>query len=125
MFVTAFFGVLEPHTGRFRYVNAGHPPAILVSSQKSKAVERLRTTGKALGLEEKAHWGQKIVRLAPGDLLVLYTDGITEAQNLQGKFFGEQHLVEVIRSKYGHSAHEIRMRCSMSAQLRRRHASPG
>jgi serine phosphatase RsbU (regulator of sigma subunit) len=107
MFVTAFFGVLEPHTGRFRYANAGHPPAILVRSQKSKPVERLRTTGMALGLEERAHWGQKVVRLAPGDMLVLYTDGITEAQNPQGRFFGEQNLVEVIRSKYGFPAHEI------------------
>jgi sigma-B regulation protein RsbU (phosphoserine phosphatase) len=107
MFVTAFFGVLEPHTGRFRYANAGHPPAVLVSGQKSKRVERLRPTGMALGLEERAHWGQKIARLAPGDLLVLYTDGVTEAQNSQGRLFGEQNLVEVVRSKYGCPVHEI------------------
>jgi DNA-binding NarL/FixJ family response regulator len=108
MFVTTFFGVLEPHTGRFRYANAGHPPACLVSSQKGKKpVDRLAPTGMALGILPQAQWQQKIAKLYPGDVLLLYTDGITEAQNPQGSFFGERRLMEVFRSKSGCSAREI------------------
>lgn len=107
MFVTAFYGVLEPHTGRMRYVNAGHPPACLVSTHRSKPVDRLGPTGKALGLIENSHWQQKICRLGPGDVVVLYTDGITEAQNPRGEFFGEGRLMEVIRSKSHRPAAEI------------------
>ena len=107
MFVTAFYGVLEPSLGRFRFVNAGHPPGLLFSRQKAKLVDQLRPTGPALGLLEKTHWRQKIVRLAPGDILLLYTDGITEAQNQHGHFFGEQRLLDVARSLVGRTAYDI------------------
>ncbi len=98
MFVTAFYGVLEPDTGRLRYVNAGHNPPYLVSSQKGKPVDRLRGTGMALGVMEDATWQQKTIKFSPGDTLVMYTDGITEAQNERGEFFGEQRLMEVVRT---------------------------
>ncbi len=107
MFVTAFYGVLEPHTGRLRYVNAGHPPACLVSTHRSKPVDRLGPTGRALGLIENSHWQQKICRLGPGDVLVLYTDGISEAQNPGGEFFGEGRLMEIIRANSSRPAEEI------------------
>jgi serine phosphatase RsbU (regulator of sigma subunit) len=108
MFVSAFYGVLEPHTGRIRYANAGHPSACLVSSQKGKKpVDRLAPTGMALGIMSQAQWQQKIARLNPGDVLLLYTDGITEAQNPQGTFFGEGRLMEVLRSKSSCSAGTI------------------
>jgi sigma-B regulation protein RsbU (phosphoserine phosphatase) len=107
MFVTTFFGVLEPHTGRLRYVNAGHHPPYLISTQKGKSIDRLNPTGMALGVVDGAHWQQKIVKLSAGDILILYTDGITEAQNSQGVFFGEQRLLEVVRSKNCCSAREI------------------
>jgi sigma-B regulation protein RsbU (phosphoserine phosphatase) len=108
MFVSAFYGVLEPHTGRIRYANAGHPAACLVSFQKGKKpVDRLAPTGMALGIMPQAQWQQKIARLHPGDVLLLYTDGITEAQNPQGAFFGEGRLMDVLRSKSHCSAGEI------------------
>jgi DNA-binding NarL/FixJ family response regulator len=108
MFVSAFYGILEPHTGRFRYVNAGHPPVCLVSHQKGKKpVDRLVPTGMALGLMERAQWQQKMCRLYPGDVLLFYTDGITEAQNKHDVFFGEARLMEVLRSKSHLSAQEI------------------
>ena len=108
MYVTAIFGVLEPHSGRFIYANAGHPPAILASTQRGKvSFERLRGTGMALGVSESAEWKQKIARMAPGDYLVLYSDGITEAQNRHGVFYGENRLVEMIQSKIGRSAREM------------------
>jgi serine phosphatase RsbU (regulator of sigma subunit) len=107
MFVTAFFGVLEPHTGRLRYVNAGHPPPLMVSSTKGKPVDQLRATGMALGMVEKATWQQKVVKFSPGDVLLLYTDGITEAQNSDGEDFGDDNLFDVVLPRRSSSAQEL------------------
>jgi DNA-binding NarL/FixJ family response regulator len=107
MFVSAIYGILEVGTGRFRFVNAGHPPGLLFSMQKGKPQDYLRTTGMALGMIERAHWQQRIVKFSPGDVLLLYTDGISEAQNRAGEFFGEQNLIEVLRACNGKSAYEI------------------
>jgi DNA-binding NarL/FixJ family response regulator len=107
MFVTAFYGVLEPDTGRLRYVNAGHNPPYLISSSRGKPVDQLRGTGMALGVEEDATWNQKIIKFAPGDLLLMYTDGITEARNSQGRYFGEQRIFDIAQAKKGRSAREI------------------
>jgi DNA-binding NarL/FixJ family response regulator len=107
MFVTAFYGVLEPDTGRMRYVNAGHNPPYLMSDQKGKPFDRLRATGMALGVMEDAVWKQKVIRFSPGDVLLLYTDGITEAQDTQGRFYGERRLQDVMRSIGSRPAEEI------------------
>ena len=104
MFVTAFFGVLEPDTGRLRYVNAGHNPPYLFSFKKSKPVETLSPTGMALGVMPNAHWDQKMVKFLSGDMLVLYTDGITEAQDSAGRFFGSQRLSRIVRAQHGRPA---------------------
>ena len=97
MFVTAFYAVLEQNTGRLRYVNAGHNPPILISNKKGKEVDRLQSTGMALGVMGEMIWKQKVARLLPGDLLVMYTDGVTDAQDSHGQFYGEQRLLQVIR----------------------------
>jgi sigma-B regulation protein RsbU (phosphoserine phosphatase) len=107
MFVTAFYAVLEPDTGRMRYVNAGHNPPYLISSQKGKPFDRLRATGMALGVMEDSVWGQKVVKFSPGDVLLLYTDGVTEAQDQLGRFYGERRLQDVLRSYGSRPAEEI------------------
>ncbi len=107
MFVTAFYAVLEPETGRMRYVNAGHNPPYLISSQKGKPFDRLRATGMALGVMDDSVWQQKVVRFFPGDVLLLYTDGVTEAQNNAGNFYGEKRLQAVLRSLGSRPANEI------------------
>ncbi len=107
MFVTAFYGVLEPDTGRMRYVNAGHNPPYLYSTQKKKTVDWLRSTGMALGVMEDATWGQKVVKFFPGDVLLLYTDGITDAQDKTGRYYGERRLQDVVRSMRDCSANAI------------------
>lgn len=108
MFVTALFGILEPHTGRFIYASAGHPPGYLIHAQRGReSVEELRPTGMALGVSEKAQWRQKIARLAPGDFLILYTDGITEAENTAAEFFGSERIQELALNCIGCSAREI------------------
>ena len=107
MFVTVFFGVLEPDTGRLRYVNAGHNPPYLFSFKKSKPVESLPPTGMALGVLPNTHWEQKMIKFTPGDMLLLYTDGVTEAQDTAGRFFGPDRLLKIARALHGRSAAEV------------------
>jgi serine phosphatase RsbU (regulator of sigma subunit) len=108
MFVTAFYGILEPHTGRLVFANAGHPPGCLISTRRGKeSIDRLRPTGMALGVTEEARWRQKEVRMSPGDVLVLYTDGITEAQNPNEVFFEEDRMIESVLRKMGGTAQQI------------------
>lgn len=106
-FVTAFLGVLEPNTGRFRYVNAGHMPPLLLSAQKGKSVDHLGRTGMALGVMKEATWQQKMVKFIPGDFMLLYTDGILDAQNPGGEFYGEPRLLQSARTMAGASARQI------------------
>jgi DNA-binding NarL/FixJ family response regulator len=107
IFVTAFYGVLEQKLARLRFVNAGHPPALLVCSRGAKPIDQLKPTGAALGMLEKTHWRQKVVKFQPGDILFLYTDGITEAQNPSGDFYGIQRLMRVLRAAAGQPAKAI------------------
>jgi sigma-B regulation protein RsbU (phosphoserine phosphatase) len=97
-FVTVFYAVLDPATGRLVYSNAGHTPPIVVNANTGDVIHRLEHTGKPLGLFEEEIWEQKAVELVPGDLMVIYTDGITEAQNEEGEFFDEIRLVESVQS---------------------------
>ena len=61
----------------------------------------------ALGVAQDVTWAQEGVQLVPGDVLVLYTDGVTEARNAQGAFFGEDRLLESVRADLGRSAQDI------------------
>lgn len=110
MFVTTFLLVLEPHTGRMVYANAGHPPGFLLNSRNGKtSIETLRPTGMVLGVSEQASWKQKSIRIAPGDLLVLYSDGITEMQDQQGNFFGEERLLDTLLANQTSSARQVQL----------------
>jgi serine phosphatase RsbU (regulator of sigma subunit) len=103
-FVTAFLGILEPTTGRLRYVNAGHIPPVMLSSLKGKSIDRLARTGMALGVLKDTAWQQKLAKLVPGDTLLLFTDGIMDAQNSRGDYYGEQRLLRVARANSTASA---------------------
>lgn len=106
-FVTVFYGVLDPVTGTLTYCNAGHNPPYLLSAQNDDVVQALRRTGMPLGIFEDVNWEQKAVQLAPGDMLVLYTDGLTEAQDPQEEFFGEERLLELAQANLGRSAQDV------------------
>jgi sigma-B regulation protein RsbU (phosphoserine phosphatase) len=106
-FVTVFYGALDPATGTLTYCNAGHNPPILLSAQEESVVQMLSRTGMALGVVEDTNWEQGVVQLAPGDTLVLYTDGVTDAQDQQGAFFGQERLQEVAQANRLRSAHEV------------------
>ena len=107
LFVTVFYGIIDPVTGILTYCNAGHNPPYLLHAQNGEAVQTLRRTGVPLGVYEDETWTPGIVQLTPGDTLVLYTDGITEAQDRQEKFFGKERLLEVAQANLGRSAQEI------------------
>ncbi|MFP3868077.1 MAG: SpoIIE family protein phosphatase [Desulfobacteraceae bacterium] len=97
MFVTLFFGVLDTGSGSLDYANGGHLPALVLRAEGS--VEKLARTGMALGIDPTAGYEQGQVDLNPDDLLVLYTDGITEAQNQGGEDFGLNRLEETLKTR--------------------------
>jgi sigma-B regulation protein RsbU (phosphoserine phosphatase) len=100
-YATLFFGDYDDSTGRLRYANCGHLPPLLLRacapSEPAAAVERLDPTCTVLGLFENWESSVAEVQLAPGDMLVLYTDGLTEAENSAQEEFGERRLIEVLR----------------------------
>jgi serine phosphatase RsbU (regulator of sigma subunit)/class 3 adenylate cyclase/tetratricopeptide (TPR) repeat protein len=100
LFVTAFYGVLELDTGLINYINAGHNPPFLLRADHPEAIASLTRTGIPLGVFADATWGPVQLQLNPGDALVLYTDGLTEAQNDADEFYGDERLVAALQ-KYG------------------------
>ncbi len=98
MFATTFIAVLDPATGALDYVNAGHePPAILDPGGTLRT--RLNPTGPALGLMPDLAFGVTSERLAPGETLFAYTDGVVDARDLQDGPFGEERLMALLHSE--------------------------
>lgn len=104
LFVTVFYGVLDPQNGRFVYCNAGHNPPLLIQSQNSNAPYRLARTAMPLGILEDVPWHFAQTQIDPGDVLVMYTDGVTEAQDEEQRFFGEDRLQAILQANMGRSA---------------------
>jgi serine phosphatase RsbU (regulator of sigma subunit) len=107
LFVTTFYGILNPTSGELTYANAGHNPPYLVSDKTEASVSILKKTGIALGLLEEYEWKGNSVQIPPGGTLVLYSDGVTEAQNMEGEFFGEEQLIDIIQANLGKTAVEL------------------
>jgi serine phosphatase RsbU (regulator of sigma subunit) len=95
-FVTAFYGVLDPETGTLRYSSAGHPPAVIRRASGESAL--LDSPSPVVGVFEDARFQDKTEQLGPEDLLVLYTDGLTDAR-IENRFFGEQGLRAVLAER--------------------------
>jgi sigma-B regulation protein RsbU (phosphoserine phosphatase) len=95
MFVTLFYAVLDQPTGMLEYVNAGHNPPFVVKGN-SKDIILLKAKGIALGVMENIALEEKNIKLDSHDIVVFYTDGITEAVNGSGEQFGEARLIETI-----------------------------
>jgi serine phosphatase RsbU (regulator of sigma subunit) len=107
LFVTAFYGILDPSSGVFIYSNAGHNPPFLVTPQNINQLRSLKRTGLALGIEEETTWNQESTQINPGDVLVLYTDGIPDAQNKTGDFFEDDRLIEIAFRNPDQTAHQL------------------
>lgn len=104
MFVTAVYGVLDLKTGRFTYANAGHNPPLYIWSG---AIERLTRTGIALGVIEHAAMTERSIDLLPGETLVLYTDGVTEAFSPTGEIYDEARLLQVLSESVSSSVESL------------------
>lgn len=103
-FVTAFYGVVDRQEGRFAYANAGHPKPWLYRSTDSSC-QVLEGHGLMLGVAAEANYTESSIALEPGDRLVLFTDGVTEARSDKGEFFGHERVREVLE-QVGHSSAE-------------------
>jgi phosphoserine phosphatase RsbU/P len=97
MFVTVFYGILNTATGEVEYVNAGHNPPYLLSSSGISKIEM--TGGIALGILEDVNFKSKIIEMTPGEKLFLYTDGITEAFNMEQIAYGEDKLKNLLNQR--------------------------
>jgi serine phosphatase RsbU (regulator of sigma subunit) len=98
-FITLFYAVYTPSTGALTYVNAGQNPPLVRRANGS--IERLGGTGIALGMFEGSTYEEGATAIGPGDFLVLYSDGITEAENAAGMPFEETGLEQVIDARAG------------------------
>jgi serine phosphatase RsbU (regulator of sigma subunit)/uncharacterized glyoxalase superfamily protein PhnB len=94
-YATLFFSQYDDQTRTLHYANCGHYPPLLL--HENKTLEQLDSTGTVLGLFEEWDCSMQERQLAPGDVLALYTDGITECFNDAGEEFGEQRLVDALR----------------------------
>lgn len=95
-FVTLFYGVLDPAANTLTYSNAGHNPAFLLDSHGRQEPQPLGQTGIPLGMFPGMAWRHEVVRMAPGSVLVMYTDGVSEAQNAVSAEFGEARLLAAV-----------------------------
>jgi len=106
MFVTLFYGLLQPTTGAFSYVNAGHNPPLWYRADKDDLLPLTRT-GMALGVLPDASFDQHEISLAPGDWVLLYTDGLTDASDADSDRFGIDRVQRVLLQHRHASAAEI------------------
>jgi phosphoserine phosphatase RsbU/P len=106
MFTTAFYGVLDTQSGEIIYANAGHnPPYILSASGKVDALPRAGAV--PLGVMDDVHYETQRLALAPGDTLVCYSDGVTEAVDASGALYGEPRLATALASYPGEHPTEV------------------
>jgi serine phosphatase RsbU (regulator of sigma subunit) len=117
-YATGIYGVLDAITSQLTLVNAGHPSVIVLSPAGNGM---LGATGPALGLIEAGTFASHSVTLAPGTMLVAYTDGVSEALDEAGDEFGEQRLVELLQTRRAQSAGDV---CTAVLDAVRSHRGP-
>ncbi len=103
MFVTVFYGLLDTKNGQMLYSNGGHNPPMVIDAGKDIRMLDI-AGGMALGVFDDIQYPVSEITLQPGDSLLLYTDGITEAENAQGEFFTENRLKSVLKDIAGMSS---------------------
>jgi len=96
-YATAFFGIVDLECATFRYTNCGHHPCILLREEGEQVMEELDTKGRFLGAFDDAVYEEKTVRLDPGDVLFLYTDGITESRNLLDEEYTDERMFSLLK----------------------------
>jgi sigma-B regulation protein RsbU (phosphoserine phosphatase) len=104
-FITFFMTVADPATGELVYANAGHNPPLLVRA--AGGYDTLKGGGMILGILPKAAYSEFNAAMQPGDVLILFTDGVTEASDRRGEEFGEDHLARLVADMRDRPAAEI------------------
>jgi sigma-B regulation protein RsbU (phosphoserine phosphatase) len=94
IFLTIFFGILDLSSSVLRYVNAGHPPPVIVS--KGHPLNELSATSPPLGIVDSGKLQESEAFMMPGDTLILYTDGIIESRDRNKAIFGRQRLLRTL-----------------------------
>jgi serine phosphatase RsbU (regulator of sigma subunit) len=105
-FVTVLLGELDPRSSQLKYINCGHNPALLLRGEDGEAVW-LGASCPPVGMVPEMDCSLEEIKLAPGNLMVWYTDGLTEASNQQAEEFGTKRLLESVRRNSGESARGI------------------
>ena len=104
-FVTAFYGILDAQKGTLAYSNAGHNPPLLINAAgKTKFIDKGE---QPLGMFQQTRYHEYYLEFEPGDVLVLYTDGATEASSPSGEEFGRDRLAQAVTRAYDHPAREM------------------
>ncbi len=96
MFATLFFGVVDPQSGKMGYVNGGHEPIIVVNSVGMK--DMLKATGPALGIMPESKYLAKLIQIEPGDTLIGYTDGVTEALSPNKELYTKKRFFSILEN---------------------------
>jgi sigma-B regulation protein RsbU (phosphoserine phosphatase) len=104
-YVTFFLASLDPATGRLDYVNAGHNPPLLV--RDGGEVEKLSNGGLVLGMFENIVYEGGREEMRPGDMLLVYSDGVTETWDPEGEEFGEERLIALAVRSRGLGAEQV------------------
>ena len=104
-FITFFLAIIDPATGAITYSNAGHNPGLLIRA--SGGTEKLEVGGLMLGIIPMARYQEAQAQMQPGDVLVLFSDGVTEANNPAGDDFGEDRLIELVSGMAESCAQDI------------------
>jgi serine phosphatase RsbU (regulator of sigma subunit) len=104
-FISFFYSILETEKKVLHYSNAGHPPPFVL--RQNGTIHRLSTDGLLLGVTDDFVNKHAILKLETGDVIILYTDGVVEARNPRGEFFGEEGLINVCKMHFHQSANDI------------------
>lgn len=104
-FITFFYGEINNLNNQLRYVNAGHDAPLLF--RQEKGFERLETGGLPLGMFQEILYEEDAIQLFHDDILLLYTDGVTDATNLQGDFFGAERLMNIVSDNSKKKAQDL------------------
>ena len=114
MFATLFFGILDPDSGSLSYINGGHEPLFIVGSGGG-VKKHLSATGPAVGIEPEINFKIQQTHMTSGDILLGYTDGVTEAHTSDGTFFTMKRLVSILETPAS-TATELLERIANSVQ---------
>jgi sigma-B regulation protein RsbU (phosphoserine phosphatase) len=107
MFATVLLGKLDLETGEFIYCNAGHPFPFIVKNDSRREELLAQSQGIPVGIKRNITYSEKKIYLSSGDLLFIFTDGVTDQNDEHGKIFGIERLIATVKHMHDYSAQDI------------------